>query len=219
VIPGNPERCHLRSGYLLRARGLDSHYLLNRYIAPISAQSGSVTINAIAQAPGFSASAVSTAAYTIQAGTTATPTFSPGTGTYTSAQSVTISDSTPAAVIYYTTNGSTPTTSPAVYSSAIQVTSSSTLEALAVAPGEVQSAVASAAYVIQSGTGGGMNFSSGFTSTTALQLNGAARVNAGNLEVTDGGASESGSAFWTTPVNVQSFTTNFTLPALPVLRR
>jgi hypothetical protein len=94
------------------------------YSSPISVDSGSVTIKALAQAPGLSASSVVSATYTIQPAATATPTFSPGTGTYTSTQSVTISDSTPGATIYYTTNGSAPTTSSAVYSSAISVSSS-----------------------------------------------------------------------------------------------
>ena len=114
-------------------------------------------------------------------------------------------------MIYYTTNGTAPTTSSALYSGAISVTANTTVEALAVAPGFAQSAVASAAYVIQSGGSGGINFAGGFTSTTGLQLNSVAKVNSSHyLELTDGGTKEATSAFWTTPVNIQAFTTNFT---------
>jgi hypothetical protein len=180
------------------------------YSSPISVDSGTVTINAIAQAPGYSASSMGSATITIQAATAAMPTFSPGTGTYTSTQSVTIADTTPGATIYYTTNGTTPTTSSAVYSSAITVSASSTLEALAVAPGYAQSGVATAVFVIQTSGSSTINFGSGFPSATGLQLNSATKVNANSLEITDGGGYEAGSAFYTTPVNIQSFTTNFT---------
>jgi hypothetical protein len=56
-----------------------------------------------------------------------------------------------------------------------------------------------------------VNYTSGFTSTTGLQLNGSATWNqsASRLRLTDGGGSEAGSAFFTTPVNVQSFTNEF----------
>jgi hypothetical protein len=84
---------------------------------------------------------------------TATPSFSPPAGTYTGTQSVTISDSTPNASIYYTTNGSTPSTGSTLYSAPIQVATSELLQAVAIAPGFSQSADASANYTINTGSG------------------------------------------------------------------
>ena len=78
----------------------------------------------------------------------ATPTFSPAAGTYTSAQSVEISCDTQGATIYYTTDGSTPTTSSSVYSSAINVNSTTTIKAIAVKSGMDDSEVATATYTI-----------------------------------------------------------------------
>ena len=44
-----------------------------------------------------------------------------------------------------------------------------------------------------------------------MQFNGSSRLNGTALQLTDGTATaETGSAFWTTPVNVQSFATDFT---------
>jgi hypothetical protein len=79
---------------------------------------------------------------------TVTPTFSPAAGTYISAQSVTISDSTSGATIYYTADGSTPTTSSATYNGPITVSSSETIHAIATASGFTTSVVGSAAYMI-----------------------------------------------------------------------
>ena len=82
-------------------------------------------------------------------GQTATPTFSPAAGTYTTAQTVAITDTTPGAIIYYTTDGSTPSITSSTYTSPISVTSTETLSAIAVAPGYSLSGVATAAYVVQ----------------------------------------------------------------------
>src|SRR5258705_8422940 len=60
----------------------------------------------------------------------ATPTFSPAGGTYSQSQTVTISDATSGATIYYTTDGSTPTTSSTVYSAPISVTQTTTIRAM-----------------------------------------------------------------------------------------
>jgi len=79
----------------------------------------------------------------------ATPVFSPPAGIYPSAQTVTISDVTPKATIYYTTDGTTPTTSSTAYSTPITITSEETIEAIAVATGYAPSAVTSAVYGIE----------------------------------------------------------------------
>jgi len=79
---------------------------------------------------------------------TAAPTFSPPGGTYFAAQAVTISDVTPGVTIYYTTDGSTPTTSSPVYGGPINVSGNITLRAFAVNGSGNASAVNSAAYMI-----------------------------------------------------------------------
>ena len=78
----------------------------------------------------------------------ATPTFTPAAGLYTSAQSVTISCSTEGATIHYTTDGSTPTSSSTAYSSAINVSATTTIKAIATRNEYDNSSVASATYTI-----------------------------------------------------------------------
>ncbi len=51
-------------------------------------------------------------------------------------------------------------------------------------------------------------YSEGFSST-GLSLNGGATINGASLQLTDGGQQEARSAFFTTPLNVASFTTDF----------
>ncbi len=79
--------------------------------------------------------------------TTATPTFSVAEGEYSEAKSVEISCATDGAKIYYTTDGTTPTSSSTAYSSAIPVTETTTLKAIAIKSG-VESEVASATYTM-----------------------------------------------------------------------
>jgi len=117
------------------------------YTGPLTVSS-SETVAAIAVASNYSSSPLAFAAYTISGPQAATPSFSVSAGTYTSAPTVTISDATARATIYYTTNGRIPTSTSTVYSGAITVSATETLQAIAVASGYTNSAVASAAYTI-----------------------------------------------------------------------
>jgi ketol-acid reductoisomerase len=67
---------------------------------------------------------------------------------YVNSVSVSITCSTPGAVIYYTTDGSTPTTASPIYTSAFTLTASATVKAMALATGYTQSGVATATYAI-----------------------------------------------------------------------
>jgi hypothetical protein len=84
-------------------------------------------------------------------GTTSTPTFSLAAGIYAASQSLTISDATSNATIYYTTDGSMPTTSSAVYSGPLQIATTETVRAIAVAPNLATSMAMSALYQIGDG--------------------------------------------------------------------
>ncbi|MGA3073678.1 MAG: chitobiase/beta-hexosaminidase C-terminal domain-containing protein [Bryobacteraceae bacterium] len=79
----------------------------------------------------------------------ALPVFNPAAGAYTGAQQVSITDATPGATIYYTTDGTTPTTSSTQYTVPIAISASTALKALAVAPGYLHSSIATASYTIQ----------------------------------------------------------------------
>jgi hypothetical protein len=80
------------------------------------------------------------------------PAFSVAGGTYTAAQTVTISTTTAGAAIYYTTDGSTPTTSSTAYSIPVNIAASMTLKAITTAAGYTASSVTSAAYTINLGS-------------------------------------------------------------------
>jgi hypothetical protein len=80
---------------------------------------------------------------------TATPTFSVKPGTYSGTTTVKIRDKTRGAVIYYTTDGWTPTTSSTRYTGPVTIDSTTTLQAIAIGPYTVRrSMVASAQYTI-----------------------------------------------------------------------
>jgi len=164
------------------------------YTGPIPVSS-TETIKAMATASGCSNSAIASATYII-APPAATPTFSPPAGSYASAQNVTISDTTPGATIYYTTDGTTPTTSSTKFTAPVAVTSTKTIKAIAVASGFSNSAVAMATYNIN-------------VAAPDFQVS----VNPGTLTIVAG---QSGTATFTvTPQNGFNLPVNFGCTGLP----
>jgi hypothetical protein len=109
--------------------------------------SANATVQAISSATNYNQSAIASATYTIVL-PTAAPTMSPAAGTYVNNQTVTIKDSNTSAVIYFTLNGSTPTTSSSVYSGPLTVSANETVSAMALAPGSSNSPVSQAVYTI-----------------------------------------------------------------------
>lgn len=101
------------------------------------------------------------------------PQFSPGAGTYTTAQNISITTSTAGATICYTTDGTTPTTngggtctSGTTYTSPVTVSVNQTLNAVGTLSGDADSNVVSAAYIITAASNktavvGGVKFSNG----------------------------------------------------------
>ena len=125
----------------------------------------------------------------------ATPTFSPAAGSYSSPQTVTISDTTSGVTLFYTNDGTTPTTSSAVYTGPITVNSTETIKAIAAGSGYTNSAVATASYTI--------------TLSSDYQLS----VNPATLSVVAG---QSGTAIFTvTPVNGFNSPVTFSCSGLP----
>ena len=123
-----------KATYSTSALSVSQHYILASY-------SGS---NTFAQSSGSLTETIT--------GTTATPVITPAPGTYAVPQTVTITDATAGATIYYTLDDSTPTTASTIYGLAFSVPSTTTVKAMAVAAGDSQSAVATSTYTITQGT-------------------------------------------------------------------
>jgi hypothetical protein len=145
--------CYTTDGTTPTANGAGACTHGSTYTGAVTVAS-SQTLQAIASKSGYLDSTVGSAAYVITSAV-ADPTFSPIAGTYTGTQTVTISTTTVGATICYTSDGSTPTTNGAgacthgtTYTSAITVSASETLKAIASESGDTDSNVVSAAYVI-----------------------------------------------------------------------
>ena len=96
---------------------------------------GTVTLKAIAVAPELGPSDVTTASYRVTLPAAAKPEISPAAGKYIGSVTVSLSDTTPAAAIHYTVDGSALTSSSPVYAGPFVLTNAATIKAIATAPG------------------------------------------------------------------------------------
>jgi hypothetical protein len=125
----------------------------SQYTAAISLPVGNSTLSAYAAVPsgsGYVYSTVTTGQYTISQQQVAPPVFNPPAGTYTSAQTVTITSVTNGASIRYTIDGvTTPTeTVGTLYSGSILISTTTTLKAIAYEAGMTDSTVTTGVYTI-----------------------------------------------------------------------
>ena len=173
------------------------------------------TVNAIAAGPGWLASQIASSTYTLTT-QVATPTFDPPPGYYDSVPAVSISTTTPNSTIYYTLDGTTPTTNSTQYTGPFFIGSTETLSALAVDNNRVlsNSPVASGLYNIELGGVSSINLGAGFT-PRAMVLLGNAKLNGTALELTDGGQNETAAAWYPVEANIQLFTTDFYFQITP----
>jgi len=117
------------------------------YTGEFAFNGSSELVQAIAVVPGDRDSTVASAFYVIPQ--TSAPTIAPASGLYPEGQTISITDGDSTAVIYYTTDGTTPTLSSHVYTSSISFSGlTETVQAIALAAGKSPSVAAGANYVI-----------------------------------------------------------------------
>jgi len=193
--------------------GASIHYTTDGTLPTPSSSlySGAVSITettnlkAMAVKSGLANSNIATDLYALQV---VTPTFSPGGATYTIAQKVTISSTTPGATFYYTTDGSTPTTGSQEYTGPVSVAHTLTLKAFGVKAGWTPSALRSASYTMHFGTLAAPTMAPGTgTSTDSVTVTMSAASFATIYYTTDGSTPSTASRVYTSPLTVATTTT------------
>ena len=187
------------------------------YMGPISIVQNT-NLKAKAFRAGWTPSQEVTAVYTL---TVATPHISPVTGTYLSitGQTVSISCPTPGAEIRYTTNGSDPTPSSALYSAPFTITQSSTVKARAYLTGWTQSAITTSVITLKAHPPSFNPTAGTYTSAQSIALS-CATTGVVIRYTTDGSEPSAASTQYTAPIslpldtsivlNAKAFKTNWT---------
>lgn len=159
----------------------------------------STTIKAKAWSGTLSPSNVAQAGYTLKV---VTVVIAPGTGTYGSAQNVSLSTTTAGASIYYTTNGAEPTTGSTAYSVPVAISTGTTIKAKAWKAGWQDSDTATAVLSFNYGTLAAPSFDpqpGSFPGTQNVVI--AAGLPGASIRYTlDGSAPNAGSTLYVAPV-------------------
>ncbi|MCL2077614.1 MAG: chitobiase/beta-hexosaminidase C-terminal domain-containing protein [Oscillospiraceae bacterium] len=113
------------------------------------------TITVTVTAANYDGSVTSAATSEVQRADQPAPTATPNGGTFTTSQTVTLSSVTPGASIYYTLDGSTPTSGTTLYEGGFTLTNTTTVKAIAVKDGMNDSAVLTVTFTKDGGGGGG----------------------------------------------------------------
>ncbi len=139
---------------LLALLAIDFHRKHSRFLF-VRRVAASVSITALLflNAIGCGSAGSTTAQSAPAAQTAATPAIQPAAGTYGAPQTVSIADVTAGATIYYTTDGSIPTTASPIYSSPFNVATPVTVQAMAAATNYANSPTTMAAYNFRTPTG------------------------------------------------------------------
>ena len=97
------------------------------------------------------------------------PSISPNGGAFVTSTNIAISDASAGASIYYTLDGTTPTANSTLYTGPFTLTSNAVVQAVAIAPGSVNSAVASASFMNTAAAGNGTGLlAQYFTNATSV---------------------------------------------------
>ena len=116
----------------------------------------------------------------------ATPTISPNGAIYTNSVTVTLADASPGAAIYYTLDGTAPTTNSLLYTAPFVVTTTLNVSAIAVKSGAANSAVATASFINTAALGNGTGLLGQYwTNTTATVFSNVNFATAATLTRTD----------------------------------
>jgi hypothetical protein len=136
----------------------------------------------------------------------AMPSIAPDGAIFTNSVTVTLSINSPGAQIYYTLDGTAPTTASTIYSAPLILTNTTILKTIGAAPNAGSSATVAALFIPASA---GTTIAGFGGNGTGWTLNGGAVVTNDVITLTDGLGSEARSAFFNSPQSVSSFNIQF----------